>query len=162
MTEDVVRALGFLCLGSRFKRIGERLQAHTARIVQAADIQVQPGQYTFMAAIDRLGPLTIGELTEAIGITQPGVTRNVAQLIELGMLEAQPSPEDQRRRIISLTAEGEAAVDFAKRNVWPLIEGAVADLCAGLSGPLLAQLAELEDGLDEKPLERRVAREAKP
>ena len=31
MVEDVVRALGYLTLGTRMKRIGERLQADTQR-----------------------------------------------------------------------------------------------------------------------------------
>ncbi|TIS34569.1 MAG: transcriptional regulator, partial [Mesorhizobium sp.] len=39
--------------------------------------------------------------------------------------------------------------------VWPRIEGAVAELCADLSGPLLGQLAAIEDRLAATPLDRR-------
>jgi hypothetical protein len=39
--------------------------------------------------------------------------------------------------------------------VWPRIEYAVTDLCGKLSGPLLKQLALIEDGLAAKPLDRR-------
>ena len=41
MVEDVVRAFGFLCLGSRLKRIGERLQADTQRIMDEMDVPLQ-------------------------------------------------------------------------------------------------------------------------
>lgn len=155
MVEDVVRALGFLTLGTRMKRVGERLQADTQRIMDELGAPLQAGQYPFLAAVDRLGPLTVGELAEAIGITQPGATRTVGQLVELGMLESQPASDDQRRRIVSLTKEGQRLVATAKRDVWPRIREAVTGLCGDLQGPLLEQLAAIEDGLAAAPLDRR-------
>ena len=158
MVEDVVRAFGFLTLGTRMKRIGERLQADTQKIMDELGAPLQASQYPFLAAVDRLGPLTVGDLAEAIGITQPGATRTVRQLVELGVLESEPAPDDQRRRIVSLTKEGKRLVATAKRQVWPRIRDAVADLCGDLDGPLLDQLAAIEDGLAMAPLDRRVAR----
>ncbi len=158
MVEDVVRALGFLCLGTRMKRIGERLQSDTQHILDTLDVPLQSSHYPFLAALDRIGPSTIGDLAGAIGITQPGATRTLGQLAKMGLVEARQPREDQRRRIVSLTAKGQHMVDDAKRDVWPRIEAAVVDLCAGLSGPLLTQLASVEDGLDASPLHRRAAK----
>ena len=158
LVEDVVRSFGFLTLGSRMKRIGEKLQADTQKIMDELGAPLQASQYPFLAAIDRHGPLTVGELAEAVGITQPGATRTVGQLVELGMLETAPAPGDQRRRIVTLTKEGKRLVAAAKRDVWPRISEAVADLCGSLDGPLLDQLAAIEDGLAAAPLDRRVAR----
>lgn len=53
--EDVLRSLGFLCLGSRLKRIGEQLQADTQRVLDRLDVRVQSSQYPLLAALDRLG-----------------------------------------------------------------------------------------------------------
>lgn len=156
MVEDVVRSFGFLALGTRMKRIAERLQADTQKIIAAAGVPVQASQFPFLAAIDRSGPLTIGELAEAIGITQPGVTRTVAHLSRAGLLETRTGPDDQRLRIVSLTTDGQRVVDDARRALWPSIAGAVADLCADLDGPLLDQLAQIEDRLAAQPLERRL------
>ena len=158
MVEDVVRSFGFLTLGTRMRRIGEKLQADTQRIMDELGAPLQASQYPFLAAIEKLGPLTLGELAEAVGITQPGATRTVAQLVELGMLEAKQTPDDQRRRIISLSSEGKRLVASAKRAVWPRIRAAVADLCGDLDGPLLDQLAAIEDGLAAVPLDRRIAK----
>ena len=156
MVEDVVKALGFLCLGSRFRRIGERLQADTQRIMDEMGVSVPASQYPLLAAINRLGPLSIGDLALAVGIAQPGVTRSSAALVKAGYLETLPTPGDQRRRVLSLTREGQQLVDKAKRELWPSVESAVADLCGPLSGPLLEQLAALEDGLAKEPLHSRV------
>ena len=158
MVEDVVRALGFLTLGTRLKRIGDRLQANATRIVAAHGVPLHASQYPVLNALDRLGALTIGELAEAVGITQPGATRTVGQLVKLGVLKARPGRDDQRQRIVSLTARGRRQVDFGKREVWPKVEAAVADLCKGLAGPLLDQLAQIEDGLTARPLDRRTGK----
>jgi DNA-binding MarR family transcriptional regulator len=161
MVEDVVRNFGFLTLGSRFRRIGERLQADTQRIMDELDVPLQAAQYPFLGAVDTLGPLGIGELADAVGISQPGATRSLAQLVELGLLDIRQASDDQRRKVVTLTGKGQQLVDSAKRHVWPRIEAAVADLCADLSGPLLEQLAAMEDGLAEMPLHRRPARKVR-
>ncbi|SFP17017.1 DNA-binding transcriptional regulator, MarR family [Mesorhizobium sp. NFR06] len=153
--EDVLRSLGFLCLGSRMKRIGELLQGDTQRVLDRLDVCIQSSQYPLLAALDRLGPLPVGELAQSLGVAQPGVTRSVALLAELGLVEVNPPNDDQRRRIVSLSRDGRRLVDEAKRDVWPSIEAAVAELCADLSGPLLGQLAAIEDRLAATSLDRR-------
>lgn len=155
MTEDIVRALGFLCLGTRLKRVGERLQADTQKIMEDMEVGIAPGQYPILAAIDRLGPLTVGELADALGVTQPGVTRNISQLEKLGLLSTGQTPHDQRRRIVRLSGKGRQMVETAKNSVWPRIENAVREACGGLDGPLLDQLAAIEDRLADVPLQRR-------
>ena len=162
MVEDVVRSLGFLCLGSRFRRIGERLQADTQQIIDELGVTLQSAQYPFLAAIDRAGPLTIGELAQAVGITQPGATRTISQLLELGYVDMRASVEDQRRRLISLTPKGQSLIDYSKNSVWPRVEQAVRELCGHLSGPMLEQLAALEEGLAQAPLARRARPEKEP
>lgn len=156
MVEDVVRSFGFLALGTRMKRIAERLQADTQKIIDAAGMPVQASQFPFLAAIEHSGPLTIGELAEAIGITQPGVTRAVAHLSGAGLLQTRTAADDQRLRIVSLTTDGQNLVAAARHDLWPRIAAAVADLCGDLDGPLLDQLSRIEDGLAAKPLDRRL------
>jgi len=156
MVADVVRDYGFLTLGSRLKRIGEHLQAGTQKIMDEAGVTLQASQYPFLAAIDRSGPLTIGELAEAVGITQPGATRVVMQFTSQGLVSVKQGAKDQRRRIVALTKKGQRLIALSKAEVWPRVESAVADLCGDLSGPLLDQLAAIEDGLAATPLYRRV------
>ncbi len=155
MQDDVVKSLGYLTLGSRFRRLGERLQADTQQVIEEYGLSIQSAQYPFLAAIDRQGPLTIGELAQAVGISQPGATRTIAQLQDLGHVTLTASPEDQRRKLASLTEKGQALVDHSRRTVWPRIEEAVIELCGHLSGPLLEQIAAIEQGLAEAPLGRR-------
>lgn len=149
--EDVVRELGYLTLGTRFKRIGERLQAHTQRILDEQGVGIPAAQFPFLAALDRSGPLTVGQLADAVGVTQPGATRAVAQLAEDGLVTVAQSADDQRRKAVALSPNGKRLVTAAKRTAWPVVERAVRELCRRLEGSLLEQLAALEDGLAAAP-----------
>ncbi|HYX33703.1 MAG TPA: MarR family transcriptional regulator [Oligoflexus sp.] len=162
MTEDIVRRLGYLTLGTRLRRLGERIQADTQRILDDHELAIPSAQFPFLAAIDRLGPQTIGDLARAVGVTQPGATRTILQLEESKLVLVVPSDEDQRRKVVSLTAKGKDLVMVGKRAAWPAIEHAVRDLCHKLNGPLLDQLTAIEDGLIDQPLRHRAKLKKEP
>lgn len=155
MVGDLVRDFGFLTLGSRMKRIGERLQADAQKILDSYGVALPVAHYPYLAAIDRDGPLTIGELAVAVGVSQPGVTRSIGQLAKQGLVKVRSEKADQRRRVVVLAEDGQRLLDLSKREIWPRIEAGVADLCAGLDGPLLGQLTEIEQGLSQTPLKQR-------
>jgi DNA-binding MarR family transcriptional regulator len=156
--EDVVRTLGFLALGTRLKRLGERLQAQTQGLLQAAGVGVPASHFPLLAALDRLGPLSVGGVAEALGTSQPGVTRQIGKLQALGLVESQPAPGDLRLRTVDLTRDGRQLVRRAKASLWPAIEAAVADASGPAGRSLLEQLAALEDALSAADLSRRSAR----
>jgi DNA-binding MarR family transcriptional regulator len=158
MIVDIVRELGHLTLGSRLKRIGERLQAQTQVLLFEAGINLPASHFPVLAALDRLGPLTVGELAQAVGVSQPGVSRMLDNLESDGFVIPQRSAGDRRLRSIVLTKAGRQLVARSKRLVWPRVEAAVANACAGASGPLLAQLSALEEALAAAPLNIRAVR----
>lgn len=154
---DILRARPHLFLGSRLKRLGERMQADVMVVIERAGLPVQPGQYPILAALDAHGPLSVGALVEATGVSQPGVTRAVAKLVEAGLVENGPAATDRRRRTLQLSATGIDVVARSRTEVWPAVEASVRALCATLDGPLLAQLDAVERSLDVQPLHRRTA-----
>ncbi|MFC4270164.1 MarR family transcriptional regulator [Sneathiella chungangensis] len=156
MVEDFVRGKGYLTLGTRFKRIGDRLQADVQQLIDAAGLAVQTGQYPLLAALDEMGPMTIGDLAAALGVSQPGVTRSVGQLAKQGVVTVRRGSRDQRKRRVELTEKGRTLVADGRQTIWPLIETHLADICADTDGPLLDQLDALETRLQEKSLYSRV------
>ena len=87
MTGDVVKERAHLFLGSRLKRLAERMQGDVVRVAERAGLPIQPSQYPLLATLDRYGPQTIGDLTQALLLSQPTVTRSVARLIDMGLVE---------------------------------------------------------------------------
>ena len=155
---DVVRDLGHLTLGSRLKRLGERLQAQAQDVIDEAGVELPASHFPLLAALDRLGPLGVGELAQAVGTSQPGVTRMLDNLQSRGWVSSQRQSADRRVRPIVLTRAGRQLITRSKQAIWPRIEAAVADACAGGPGSLLAQLSALEDALADAPLQVRAAR----
>lgn len=158
MVTDIVRELGHLTLGTRLKRLGERLQAQTQVLLADADIGLPASHCPLLAALDRLGPLSVGELAQSVGISQPGISRMLESLQADGLVASRRPAGDRRLRAIELTKAGRELIARSKRLAWPRVESAVADACAGASGPLLEQLSALEAALAAAPLHVRAAR----
>lgn len=153
---DIVAEMGPVMLGSRFKRLAERLQGSAAVILAKAGVPLQPGHMPIMTALEN-GGKTVGRLAQETGSSQPGVTRTLSQLVKLGMV-TQVIGADQRERLASLTAEGEAAMKRTRQLVWPRVGIAVDRMLASLApGKLLEQVAGLEAALAERSLALRTA-----
>ncbi len=158
MVGDFVKERGYLTLGSRFKRLGERLQSDVQEFARAEGFDVPAGLFPAIGALDEAGSLTIGELAEALGISQPGATRTVEKLARLGLVRSVRKPADRRIKAVTLTDACQAMVLAAKDDLWPRVERSVAEICAGPGGPLLEILAAIERALDDQPLQRRAAK----
>ena len=158
MIGDFVSDRGYLTLGSRFKRLGERFQAEVQELTRAEGIDVPAGLFPTIGVLDLAGSLTIGELAEALGISQPGATRNVEKLARLGLVASIRETADRRVKAVTLTDKGRALVLATKHDLWPRVERGVAEICAGLGGPVLEVLAGIERALDVEPLRVRAAK----
>lgn len=153
MMRDVVKAEGAIMLGSRLKRLAERLQAGAERIAIDCGLPTQPSQMPLLTALHRDGPTSVGDLAEVMGISQPAVTRILSRLVEMELVEANRDGRDQRTRIIALTAKGSEAMDLARTSLWPRLRAAVAEL--GDIDALLGHVEALEAALADRPLDRR-------
>lgn len=155
---DIVSEQSALFLGSRLKRLGERMQSQVVRLVEKADLPLQPSHMPLLGTLDRDGPQTVTGLTEAMQVAQPTVTRALARLMELGLVEMNREHRDLRHKTVRLTDAGRAALDRAKIMVWNRAEAAVEEVLARLEAPFLDQLTELEALLAEEPLDARAVR----
>lgn len=153
---DVLKGMGALAMGSRLKRLGERMQAGAARVTANAGLPVQPAHMPLLSALDGQA-MTIGQLAQAIGISQPGITRAINQLIEMDLVQSAPG-EDQRQRTVALTAAGHAVLARAKLYVWPQVEAAVHALFDGQADAFLERVAAVESALEATPLDVLAAR----
>lgn len=155
MVEDVVKQLGYLSLGTRLKRIGETLQAQAQAVLEAHGLDLPAGHFPLLAALGRLGPLSVGELSQAVGVSQPAVSRSLRALEAAGLVALEASEADRRVRRVQLSRSGSGLVTKAQAQAWPAVEAAVAHACAELPGSLLDHLDGLEAALAAQPLAQR-------
>lgn len=84
-------------------------------------------------------PLTLRELSGALGIDPPYATVVVQDLSERGLVERVPHPTDRRAKLVTVTSAGRAAADRAEQML--------REPPAGLLALPAARLRELDRAL---------------
>jgi DNA-binding MarR family transcriptional regulator/N-acetylglutamate synthase-like GNAT family acetyltransferase len=156
MSRDVLAEMGYLALGSRLKRLAERVQAEATKSFADRGYPVQATHFPLLAALTTYGPLSVGEAVDAVGISQPAVTRIHNSLQKLGLTRTVPVKGDNRQKQIRLTAKGEALVEDMKHTMWPHVRRAAQAICEGPDTDILSQISRIEDNLQTRALNARI------
>ena len=152
MVDDIIRNKGFLALGTRMRRIGERLQADVQRLIDSHDLPILSHHYPILFAIDENGPMEVGQLARALGASQPGVTRSIGQLSASGCVTISSSASDRRVRRVELTEHGQSVMRVGRGVIAPRVLGAFEAVFAAQSSEFLGLLDRLEDALETATL----------
>ncbi|WHT15643.1 MarR family transcriptional regulator [Crossiella sp. CA-258035] len=98
------------------------LHVLTARLDRAADRllraehNVSYRRFLALTLVKELGTPTQRALADTLGVTEPSVSRMTAVLAEDGLLDVQPDPAGGRRKLLSLTEEGDRLVTSVQRD----------------------------------------------
>ena len=156
MTEDALAELGYLFLGSRMKRLAERMQADATKIFERGGFgKLLPATNAVLAILDRYGSMTISELVDRAGISQPAITRTVSGMEDQGTVQLTVLEDDKRQKEVRLTPAGETLICQLKAGPWREIRIAAEDLTRALNIDMMTQLSAMEQSLKEQPLTER-------
>ena len=97
-----------------------------------------PSLMSALASVNRLGPITLGDLAATEKVTPPMATKLANGLEERGLVSRTGCTDDKRVTRLELTKEGRALLDRShrRRNAW------LAQRFAGLSDDERIALAE--------------------
>ena len=76
------------------------------RLRQEAGPGLTPSQLAALASIERHGPLSPSELAELERISRPSATRILRGLLDAGLIERRPDPDDGRSALVETTERG--------------------------------------------------------
>ena len=82
-------------------RLGRKLRRHGGG-------DLTPSQASALSSLERLGPMTLGELSSVENIRPPTLTKVVAALEEQGLVARQADPSDRRVARVEATVQGSA------------------------------------------------------
>ena len=102
-------------------------------------------QYSLLMAIERLEGPSVGELSEALGLEQSTVTRNIELLIQKCYVESNSDVSDSRRRILAVSRTGRDKITEAG----PVWEAAQKELISRLGEKDTTKLIKMMDKLIE-------------
>jgi hypothetical protein len=66
----------------------------------AAEAGLHPTDYKALGVLDRLGPMSAGELGRHMGLAAASVTNLIDRLVAKGFLRREPDPLDRRRALL--------------------------------------------------------------
>ena len=120
------------------------------RMVQRTSGNLTFSQTSALVAVEKVGPIRLGELAARERVAAPSMTRTVSGLVEAGLLHRAGDPQDGRSFLLSITGLGREFIEGLRteRNaalaegVARLTEQEYAALRAAL--PVLEHLAEQE------------------
>ncbi|MBL0885157.1 MarR family winged helix-turn-helix transcriptional regulator [Myceligenerans indicum] len=154
-TPSTLERLDLLALGTRLKRLGERLQADTTEFLRASGVHIAAGSLPVMVSISERPGATVSDIVDDLGIAQPGVTRTLGTLADAGLVAFTRDPADARRRTIALTDAGEQLLTRAQHVAWQPVAEALRRMVGTEDRALVTHLAHLEAALDERSLHVR-------
>jgi DNA-binding MarR family transcriptional regulator len=100
-------------------------------------------RFDLMAQLDKApNGMTLGEVSQRMMVSNGNVTGLAERLVEQGLLDRRPSPNDRRAQIVSLTAEGRRTFRTMARTHEDWIAQIFSGLETGEIDTLMALLAK--------------------
>jgi DNA-binding MarR family transcriptional regulator len=81
-------------------------------LVREAGILLERALFHLLVRVERLGPIGVVDLADQVGRDYTTVSRQVAKLESLGLVERRKSANDRRVRETVITAKGKAMTDL--------------------------------------------------
>ena len=126
-----------------------RTTARLARVTERAvgGIGLSLSQYRVLSLLDE-GSAVATALADHLAVSRPHVTAIVDALVERGLVERRPDPQDRRRVSHGLTGPGRAALAAADEAVEARLAGLLDRLPPAAARQAASGLASWGDALD--------------
>ncbi|MDX1880772.1 MarR family winged helix-turn-helix transcriptional regulator [Mycobacterium sp. SMC-18] len=102
------------------------------------DSPVSLTQLSALATLAKDGPMTPGALATRERVRPPSMTRVIASLVELGLVERSSHPDDRRQVLVAVSKAGEELFEAERRAGMEWLQGRLEKLSGQDRGILLA------------------------
>ncbi len=154
MSRNIIEELGSLALATRLKNLSDRLAKDVAQVYKESSFDFEPRWFTLVWALKEGQELAVTELAAMLKQTHPAVNQVANVLVEKGLVSERKDKEDQRKRLLQLTAKGLQVVDQIS-PLWVQIKKANDELLADSSN-LIESLEKVEAALDQSSMYDRM------
>ena len=152
--KDFFDELGEVALGSRLKRLSDKLMSDALDVYKHMGQDIQPKWFTLMSLLYEKKSVSIVEASEFLGLTQPCISQFSKELIKKEWVMASPDKNDLRRKILSLTNKGKRR--FKKMEpVRKAVRAAANSLCQEVEHDFYQAIKQFEKALTKKSLYQR-------
>lgn len=103
---DLMSDLGALALGSRLKRLSDRMMKSVSEIYKNSGVDFESKWFPLFYLLSKEGEKGIMEIAEILHISHPGVIQLAKEMEKAGWIVSEKSGLDARKRHLKLTEKG--------------------------------------------------------
>ncbi len=152
--KDYFDEMGEVALGSRLKRLSDRMMSDALNVYKYMGQDIQPRWYTLMSLLADKKSVSIVQAAEYLGLTQPCISQFSRELFKVGYVEFSSDAEDKRRKIMSLSQLGKKKYQKLKM-VRVAVRKAAIELCEETEQNFYTVLQQFEKSFTRKSLYQR-------
>ncbi len=111
----------FVALEREIGLLLRRSRAMSARLAGQLHPDLDGAAFGLLALLQDAGPLRAGDLVARLGLDKSTVSRQVASLVALGLVDRRADPDDGRAQVLTPSSEGAARlaqIRTARRERW--------------------------------------------
>lgn len=146
-----MKTLGCLSLGSRFKRLSDRLYKDVASIYQEQQIDLHPTFFPLFNLLHQQGPISVTKAAELLNVSHPAVSKIANKMQAEQLVYKSLDPADERRTLLALDDKGLLLL----QKIEPILtqmRNYLDSIIDKQQHSILAALDEFEKAYDEKGL----------
>lgn len=152
---DFYERIGVAALGSRLRRLGDKLADEAAQVYTLYGTDLQPRWFPVVHVLGEREAESVTAIAEEIGHTHASVSQIVREMVAQGYASQQKGQTDGRKTYVALTPKGRAAVATMKEQLKD-VRSAVTSLLGDSAADLWLALGEFETALNHQSLYQRV------
>ncbi|MDQ8013823.1 MAG: bifunctional helix-turn-helix transcriptional regulator/GNAT family N-acetyltransferase [Flavobacterium nitrogenifigens] len=152
--------VGKSALGSRLRLMTAVVTDDAAKIYELYGVEFVPKWFPVFYTLAEEREITITEIANEIGHSQPSVSKIIQEMIAAGLIEESAKTEDKRKNNVVLTEKGILISKKIKQQLED-IDVAIEGIIAESKHNLWAALEEWEFLLEQKSLIKRVSEQKK-
>ncbi|MFC4480312.1 bifunctional helix-turn-helix transcriptional regulator/GNAT family N-acetyltransferase [Flavobacterium chungangensis] len=152
--------VGKAALGSRLRLMTAVVTDDAAKIYELYGVEFVPKWFPVFYTLAEEREITITEIANEIGHSQPSVSKIIQEMIGAGLIEESAKTEDKRKNNVALTEKGILISKKIKQQLED-IDVAIEGIIAESKHNLWAALEEWEFLLEQKSLIKRVSEQKK-
>lgn len=157
---DVIKGLGNLVLGTRLKRLSDRLMRDVSLMYRDHNLYFEARWFTTVYALSRHPRRSITELAADIGLTHAAINQIARELTREGLVTSDNDRTDRRKRMLKLTAQGRKINEALKPGL-KIVRKAVDELLQESETEWMNSLGNLERALDRESLYMRLQKRSR-
>ena len=157
---DFFTKTGKMAIGTRLRRLSERITHDAAQIYALYDVELQPRWFPVFYVLSQDRDMPVTAIAHEIGQTHASVSQILKEMRKAGIITEKSDPGDARKTLLTLSRKGKAIATKIDAQYCD-VTAAVEALLDSATYDLWKSMEEMEHLLDQRSLLERVQEQRK-